>query len=58
MSQTDMEPYRYLETVSHSSHSLQTKEEITKVLEEVEFLYEALDPKLQSPADQLISVLK
>ena len=52
-----MEPYAYLQQVAARLDVLQTKEEINAVLDELEFLYEALDPELQDLATNLIATL-
>ena len=53
-----MEPYQYLEKVAKSLYTMEDSEEINKVLDELEFLYEALDPELQDLATDLIERVK
>lgn len=52
-----MEPYRYLVKVAETMNSFDSREEITQVLDELEFLYEALEPEFQDMADDLMSQL-
>jgi hypothetical protein len=52
-----MEPYAYLQKVAARLDTLHSKEEINAVLDELEFLYEALDPELQDLAANLIGTL-
>ena len=52
-----MEPYRYLEKVSASLDGLQDSEKISTILDELEFLYDTLDPEFQELASDLISRL-
>ncbi len=52
-----MEPYRYLEKVASALDSLDDPEEIGEILDELEFLYEALEPELQGLATDLIARL-
>ena len=52
-----MEPYAYLEEIAAKMDSLQDRNEITRVLDELEFLYEALDPEFQELASELVARL-
>lgn len=52
-----MEPYRYLVNAARQADDLKCKDEITKVIDELELLYEALDPELQDQAGDLIQRL-
>ncbi|KPK39309.1 MAG: hypothetical protein AMJ69_05950 [Gammaproteobacteria bacterium SG8_47] len=52
-----MEPYAYLQQVAARLDSLRSAREINPVLDELEFLYEALDPELQDLATDLIATL-
>ena len=53
----NMEPYRYLEKVSAAFDTLNTREEINEVLDELEYLYELIDPEFQDLAGDLIAKL-
>lgn len=52
-----MEPYRYLQQAAAQMNTLDTREAVNRVLDELEFLYEALDPEMQDIAAELISQL-
>ena len=52
-----MEPYRYLEQVAARLDTLDDRDEINRILDELEFLYEALDPEFQDLASDLIARL-
>ena len=50
-------PYKYLEQVSELFDSLNTREEINQVLDELEFLFDLIDPEFQEQVSDLISRL-
>ena len=50
-------PYKYLEKVSELFDSLNTREEINQVLDELEFLFDLIDPEFQDQVSDLISRL-
>ncbi len=50
-------PYRYLEQVSELFDTLQTREEINQVIDELEFLFDLIDPEFQDQVSDLISRL-
>ncbi len=50
-------PYKYLEQVSELFDSLNTREEINQVLDELEFLFDLIDPEFQDQVSDLISRL-
>ena len=52
-----MEPYRYLEKVAQTLDTMTDRKQINKVMGEVEFLYETLDPEFQDIAEDLITHL-
>lgn len=52
-----MEPYRYLEQVSREFDRIRTRQEAETVLDELEFLYDALDPEFQDLCADLIERL-
>ena len=52
-----MEPYQYLEKTAAVLETLNSREEINNLLDELEFLYEALEPEHQDLATQLIERL-
>lgn len=50
-------PYIYLQQVAGRLTQLTDRSEIETLLDEVEYLYEVLDPELQEPAEQLLAQL-
>jgi hypothetical protein len=50
-------PYKYLEQVSELFDTLNTREEINQVIDELEFLFDLIDPEFQDQASDLISRL-
>jgi len=50
-------PYKYLEQVSELFDTLNTREEINQVLDELEFLFDLIDPEFQNQVSDLISRL-
>ena len=52
-----MQPYRYLERVAQSLETLEGPVEINKVIGELEYIFEALDPEFQDLASELIGKL-
>lgn len=53
-----MNPVAYLQRVAGQLDKLTERDQIEPVLDELEYLYEILDPELQPPADQLIDTLR
>jgi hypothetical protein len=53
-----VDPYAYLQQVAASLESLGTRREIETVLDELEYLYEIIDPELMYLADDLIERLR
>lgn len=51
-------PYVYLQQVAGRLTQLTERSEIETLLDEVEYLYEVIDPELQESADQLIAQLR
>ena len=51
-------PYLYLHQVAGRLTQLTERSEIETLLDEVEYLYEVIDPELQESADQLIAQLR
>jgi hypothetical protein len=51
-------PYVYLQQVAGRLTQLSDRSEIETLLDEVEYLYEVLDPELQEPAEQLLAQLR
>lgn len=51
-------PFVYMQQVAGRLPSLSDRREIETLLDEVEYLYDALDPELQEPATQLIEQLR
>ena len=50
-------PYVYMQQVAGRLTQLTDRSEIETLLDEVEYLYEVLDPELQDSAEQLITQL-
>ena len=50
-------PYKYLEQVSELFDTLNTREEINQVLDELEFLFDLIDPEFQDQVSDLINRL-
>ena len=50
-------PYVYMQQVAGRLTQLTDRSEIETLLDEVEYLYEVLDPELQDSAEQLIAQL-
>ncbi len=53
-----IDPYAYLQRVGSALDRLRERAEIEVVLDELEYLYEVLDPELQHLADDLIGQLR
>jgi hypothetical protein len=53
-----IDPYAYLQRVAAALDRLREGPEIEVVLDELEYLYEVLDPELQHLADDLIGQLR
>jgi len=53
-----IDPYAYLNQVSVKMDTLLHREQIETVLDEVEYLYEVIDPELQGEADVIIAMLR
>ena len=53
-----VDPYAYLQQVAESLESLSHRREIETVLDELEYLYEIIDPELMYLADDLIERLR
>jgi hypothetical protein len=53
-----VDPYAYLQQVAGALDSLNDRERINTILDELEYLYEVLDPELQPLADDLIERLR
>lgn len=52
-----MEPVNFLEEAAKNVDELDSREEINRVIDELGFIYEALDPEFQNLASDLISRL-
>jgi hypothetical protein len=50
-------PYKYLEQVSELFDTLNTPEEINRVLDELEYLFDLIEPDFQDQVSDLISRL-
>lgn len=53
-----VDPHAYLQQVALRIKDLQERSEIETVLDEVEYLFEILDPSLQDGAEALIAQLR
>lgn len=53
-----VDPHAYLQQVALRMKDLQERNEIETVLDEVEYLFEILDPSLQDGAEALIAQLR
>lgn len=53
-----MEPYDYLQNIAARLDGLRTRGEITAALDELEYLYETLDPEFQDLAGGMIETLQ
>jgi hypothetical protein len=53
-----IDAYGYVQQVAGRLAELQQRSQIEPVLDELEYLYEVMDPELQDAADQLIAVLR
>jgi hypothetical protein len=53
-----IDPFAYLQQVARRMGQLTDRREIEIVLDEVEYLFDALDPEFQDPASQLIEQLR
>ena len=51
-------PYAYMQQVAGRLTQLTDRNEIETLLDEVEYLYEVIDPELQESADLLIAQLR
>jgi len=50
-------PYKYLEQVSELFDTLTTREEINQVIDELEFIFDLIDPEFQDQVSELINRL-
>ena len=50
-------PYKYLEQVSELFDTLNTREEINQVIDELEFLFDLIEPEFQDQVSDLIARL-
>jgi archaellum component FlaC len=53
-----VDPYAYMQQVAGVMDQLNDRERINTILDELEYLYEVLDPELQPLADDLIEQLR
>lgn len=53
-----IDPYAYMQQVAGALDRLDDRAQINTVLDELEYLYEVLDPELQPLADGLIERLR
>lgn len=55
---TGVDPYAYMQQVAGVLDTLDDNDRINTLLDELEYLYEVLDPELQPLADDLIARLR
>lgn len=53
-----IDPYAYMQEVAVRLESLQDQQEMEAALDEMEYLYEVLDPEFQDQADAIIGRLR
>ena len=53
-----VDPYAYMQQVAGVVDTLNDRDRINTILDELEYLYEVLDPELQPLADDLIERLR
>ena len=53
-----VDPYAYMQQVAGALDTLADRRKIDTLLDELEYLYEVLDPELQPLADDLIARLR
>ena len=53
-----LDPYAYMQQVAGALDRLDDRAQINTVLDELEYLYEVLDPELQPLADDLLERLR
>jgi hypothetical protein len=53
-----IDPYSYMRQVAQQMDQLQSYEQIEKVLDEMEYLFEVIPPEMQDPAEELIRQLR
>ena len=53
-----VDPYAYMQQVAGVVDTLNGRDRINTILDELEYLYEVLDPELQPLADDLIERLR
>ena len=53
-----VDPYAYMQQVAGILDSLDDPDRVNTLLDELEYLYEVLDPELQPLADDLIARLR
>jgi len=53
-----VDPYAYMQQVAGVVDTLSDRDRINTILDELEYLYEVLDPELQPLADDLIERLR
>ncbi|WP_455209716.1 hypothetical protein [Kaarinaea lacus] len=52
-----IDPFKYLQQVSENIDLINTRDEINSVLDELEFVFELLEPEFQELASELIAKL-
>ena len=53
-----VDPYTYLQQVAGRLDKLSKRDEVETLLDEIEYLYEVMDPELQYMADDVITRLR
>lgn len=49
-----VDPYAYLRQAAQAMEAHQTEEQVERVLDELEYLYEVISPEFQDQADRVI----
>ena len=52
-----IDPFQYLQRVSENFDSIESRDQINTVLDELEFVFELLEPQFQHLAEDLIAKL-
>ncbi len=53
-----IDPYAYLQQVALKLNKLDSRESVETALDEIEYLYEVMDPELQPLAEQVMDQLR
>ena len=53
-----IDPYLYVQRVAETLDSLDDRRSLETALDELEYLYEVMDPELQESAEQVMAALR